>query len=104
MLVPNRKCSGMGKIRASYTAKFKLEVVRFAQENGNRAAGKKFDVNEVNVRRWIEAKDALEKTSKNRQSFRGKKAKYPELETELMGYVRKIISSIVRTPIFESII
>lgn len=80
----------MGRVRASYTSKFKLQVVLYAQENGNRAAGKKFDVDEKNVRRWIQAKDALEKTSQNRQSFRGKKAKYPDLETNLLDYVRKI--------------
>jgi hypothetical protein len=35
-------------------------------------------------------KDALEKTSQSRQSFRGKKAKYPEVETNLLEYVKKI--------------
>ena len=40
------------------------------------------------MRRWILTKDALEKTSQNRQSFRGKKAKFPELENKLLRYVR----------------
>jgi hypothetical protein len=40
------------------------------------------------VRRWILTKNALEKTSQNRQSFRGKKAKFPELENKLLRYVR----------------
>lgn len=78
----------MGRVRAGYTSKFKLQVVRYAQEHGNRAAGRKFDVDEKNVRRWILTKDALEKTSQNRQSFRGKKAKFPELENKLLRYVR----------------
>jgi hypothetical protein len=39
-----------GQVRACYTAKFKLEVVRYAQEHGKRAAGRKFDVDESNVR------------------------------------------------------
>jgi hypothetical protein len=34
----------MGRVRAGYASKFKLEAVRYAQEGGNRAAGRKFDV------------------------------------------------------------
>lgn len=78
----------MGRVRASYSAKFKLQVVNFAQEHGNREAGRKFDVDERNVRRWMQSKDALKNTSQNRQSFRGKKAKYPDLEMQLLDYVR----------------
>jgi hypothetical protein len=40
----------MGKVQACYTAKFKLEVVQYAQEHVNRAAGRKCDVDETNVR------------------------------------------------------
>jgi hypothetical protein len=39
----------MGKVQACYTAKFKLEVVRYVQEHGNRAAGRKYDGDETNV-------------------------------------------------------
>jgi hypothetical protein len=34
----------MGKVQACHTAKFKLEVVRYAQEHGKKAAGRKFDL------------------------------------------------------------
>jgi transposase-like protein len=42
----------MNKVRVCYTAKFKLEVVRYAQEDGNRAARIQFDVGGTNVKRW----------------------------------------------------
>ena len=32
--------------RKSYTAAFKLEVIKYAEENGNRAADREFGVNE----------------------------------------------------------
>ena len=50
--------------RKSYTAAFKLEVIKYAEENGNRAADREFGVNEKNVRRWRQQKDILHKTKK----------------------------------------
>ena len=79
----------MGRVRASYILKFKLQVVHYAVEHGNRAAGRKFDMDEKNMQRWTQIQDALENMSQNCQSFRGKKAKYPELERELLDYVCK---------------
>ena len=46
----------------SYTTDFKLEVVRFAELNGNRAAERKYKVDRKSVREW-----------------RGKKQKFEEL-------------------------
>ena len=43
----------MGRVRTSYTAKFKLEVVKYAEENGKREAGRKYDVDPKNVRHWV---------------------------------------------------
>jgi transposase-like protein len=42
----------MAKVWACYTAKFKVEVVQYAQEHGIRAVGRKFDIGEMDVRRW----------------------------------------------------
>lgn len=39
--------------RNSYEASFKLAVIKFAKEFGNRKAARKYSVNECNVRRWI---------------------------------------------------
>jgi transposase-like protein len=49
----------MGTVWACYTAKFKLEIVHCAQELGNRAARKEFDVDESNVRWWLCDKEKL---------------------------------------------
>ena len=43
----------MGRVRTSYTAKFKLEVVKYAEENGKREAGRKYDVDPKNVHRGV---------------------------------------------------
>jgi hypothetical protein len=45
--------------RLSYTAKFKHEVIRCAEENGNRKAAAIFGVNESNVRLWRKHKAAI---------------------------------------------
>jgi transposase-like protein len=51
--------------RFSYTAKFKLYVVKFAEEHGgNRAAGREFGVNEKLVRDWRKAQDTLRDMTK----------------------------------------
>jgi hypothetical protein len=38
--------------RKSYTAMFKLEVVDFTKEKGNREAARKFNVGETSIREW----------------------------------------------------
>jgi transposase-like protein len=40
------------KRRASYTAEFKLKVIKYAEENGNRMAARDHQIDEKNVRRW----------------------------------------------------
>jgi hypothetical protein len=52
-----------------------------------RAAGKKFDVDETNIRGWSSEKEKLEGISKKKCAFRGKKCKYPHVEAELHKYV-----------------
>jgi hypothetical protein len=52
----------MGKVQACYTAGFKLEVVRYVQELGNRVVETKFDVGETNVR-WSQVR------KKNQQEY-----------------------------------
>lgn len=78
----------MGKYRRAYAAGFKLQVVKYAEEHGKRAAGRKFDVDEKCVRCWcIQQKDIAE-TNRTRKAFRGKQCKFPKLEEELAEYVR----------------
>jgi hypothetical protein len=44
--------------------KFKLEIVWYAHEHGNRAVGRKFDVEEINLRLWLSEIENLEGISK----------------------------------------
>ena len=54
--------SERGSPRASYTASFKLRVLAFATDKGNRAAGKQFNVDESCVRRWRSQREKLFET------------------------------------------
>jgi hypothetical protein len=40
----------MGKVQTWYRVKLKLEVVQCAQEHGNGAAERKFDIDEMNIK------------------------------------------------------
>lgn len=78
----------------NYTAKFKLRVVEVAEEEGNRAAARQFQVNESHVRYWRKQKDRLLDTKPARKAFRGpKQGKFPEVEKELLVYVEKLRNS-----------
>lgn len=59
-----------GRLGANSTAKFKLQMVHYAQENGNRTAA-----------RWIQIKDGL----KNLQICRRKEPKFPEPQVPSLG-------------------
>uniref|UniRef100_K7GDI2 HTH CENPB-type domain-containing protein n=1 Tax=Pelodiscus sinensis TaxID=13735 RepID=K7GDI2_PELSI len=73
--------------RKSYTANFKLCVVAFAKDNGNRAAGRKYSVNEKSVREWRKEEAELEKLHPRKRARRGQKAKWPKLEGNLLRWV-----------------
>jgi hypothetical protein len=57
--------------RLSYTAKFKREVIRCAEENGNRKAAAIFGVHESNVRLWRKHKAAISGCEASRRKFNG---------------------------------
>ena len=69
--------------RKSYDAEFKLKVVAFAKENGNRAAERKFNVSEKIVRDWRKKEDELRSTKKTKKANRSGKASWPVLEENL---------------------
>jgi hypothetical protein len=50
--------------------KFKLEIVQYAQKHGNRAVGRKF---EMNLRQWLGGKEILERISKKKWALCSKK-------------------------------
>jgi transposase-like protein len=57
--------------RLSYTAKFKREVIRCAEENGNRKAAAISGVDESNVRLWRKHKAAISGCEASRRKFTG---------------------------------
>jgi hypothetical protein len=88
----------MNKVKySSYTAGFKLKVIEYTEKHGNRVADHEFTVSEFSVRYWRKQKDAvLQTTNKSRKAFRGPKSgKFPELEDEILEYVRGLYNSIV---------
>ena len=56
-----------------YSAKFKLQVVKFVQESNNRAAGREFCVNEKLVCDWRKQVEKLKCMPKNKCSNRRKR-------------------------------
>lgn len=73
--------------RHSYEAGFKLMVIGFALEHGNRAAGREYNINESMVRKWRKQENELRQVRKTQKSFRGNKARWPQLEDKLEQWV-----------------
>jgi 5-methylcytosine-specific restriction endonuclease McrBC regulatory subunit McrC len=74
-----------------------LEVVRYAEDIGNRTSGRKFDAGETNVRLWSGEKEKLEVSSKKKYAFHSEKCKYSHERAELyqmFEYTEKWICSI----------
>ncbi|GFV36856.1 pogo transposable element with KRAB [Trichonephila clavipes] len=66
-----------------FTAEFKLKVV---EKDGNREAGRYFEVDEKAVRNWRKQKDVL-KSMGRKQSNRHGKVKWPAAEENLLRWV-----------------
>ena len=73
--------------RKSYTAEFKLSVVKHAKEHGNRVAGREFLVDEKSVRVWRKEEGELDKMNPRKRARRGKSARWPNLEVNLAAWV-----------------
>jgi hypothetical protein len=71
----------------SFTVSEKLRTIREAEEIGNLAAGRKYDVPERCIRDWRKKKEILLKSIGTRRAFCGQKARYPKTEEELLEYV-----------------
>ena len=69
--------------RHAYKASLKLKAIEYAVAHGNRAAARHFNVNESMVRKWRKQEEALRQVKKNKLSFRGHKARWPELEDRI---------------------
>ena len=77
----------MAQKRASYTAEFKLKIVKFAEETSNRKAARTFKVDEKCVRQWRESKSILEAMPNRKRAMRGRQAFWPELEEDMRQWV-----------------
>ncbi|CAI5666939.1 E3 ubiquitin-protein ligase UHRF2 isoform X4 [Oreochromis niloticus] len=73
--------------RLAYEAHFKLRAIRHALQHGNRAASRKFRIHESMVRKWRKQEDDLRHVKKTQQSFRGNKARWPQLEDKIEQWV-----------------
>ncbi|XP_075676659.1 uncharacterized protein LOC142645124 isoform X2 [Dermatophagoides pteronyssinus] len=73
----------MGKIRRSFTANKKRQVIEYAEKFGNRAAEKQFSVAESNIRFWRKNKAIIEAMPETLRSLRYSRARHPQLEEEL---------------------
>ena len=75
--------------RMKYTAKFKLQVAKFAQETKNCAASREFCVNKKLVLDWHKQIEKLKCMPKNKCSNRGKKCQWPELGDKLIMWIEE---------------
>jgi hypothetical protein len=64
----------MGKNNNSYTALYKLKVIRFLEQFGNCAAQREFGILESNVRYWRKQKELLKNAKSVSRAFRSPKA------------------------------
>jgi transposase-like protein len=78
--------------RKSYTAMFKLEVVDFVKDKGNREASRKFNVEETSVWEWRKEEAAIKCLHRKKHAMRYRRCFWPELEknTCQVGSFREI--------------
>jgi len=76
--------------RLTYTAKFKHEVIRCAEDKGNRKAAAVFGVDESNVWLWWKHKAAISRCKASRKKFTGpKKGRFPETDDAVFTFFQE---------------
>ena len=76
--------------RFSYTVAFKLQVIQYVKEHGNRAGERKYGVSEKLIRDWRGKEAKLQLLPKTLKAQRpGAKPKWPELEERLQEWVEE---------------
>jgi len=82
MEVGRQKSKGL-----SYTAKFKPEIIRCAEDKGHRKGAAVFEVDESNVRLWQKHKAAISECGASRKKFSGpKKGRFPEIDDAVFTF------------------
>ncbi|CAI5770390.1 pogo transposable element with KRAB domain [Podarcis lilfordi] len=77
--------------RLAYKIPFKLEVVKYAKEHGNRAAERHFGPppTEKMIRQWRKQEDQMQKADKSKHTFRGHAAKWPQMDIAMKEWITK---------------
>ena len=75
--------------RKAYTVGYKLEVIEYAKQHGNRAAERHFGPppTEKIIREWRKQEEELKKTKNRKHGLRYKEAKFPQLEEIMKTWV-----------------
>jgi hypothetical protein len=66
---------------------FKLEVVDFAKEKGNREAARKFNAGETSVQEWWKEEAVIKCLHQKKRAMRYRRCSWPELEKTLVEWV-----------------
>lgn len=77
----------MSSKRHSYTVRFKLNVIRHAEENNNAKTARKYSISEKLVRDWKKSKELLQASRPTSRSRRHKNPQWPKLETQLKSWI-----------------
>lgn len=77
--------------RVSYTAAFKLKVVKFAEDTSKIQASKHFHVDRRRVQEWCKQKEQLQKSHKEDRCLpgRGRKVRYQDIEEKLLSWIKE---------------
>ena len=76
--------------RSSYTAGFKLKVIKCAEEHNNSFAAREFSINESVIRSWRKKKPELNSTPKCKKALRFKKTPFGKLEDTLFVWISEL--------------
>ncbi|KFM63799.1 Pogo transposable element with KRAB, partial [Stegodyphus mimosarum] len=77
------------KRHRSYTAGFKLNVISRAEQIGNRAAAREFEVDERCIRRWRTEKEELKNMPQQKRAKRSGTVRWPNLEDDLADWIKE---------------
>ena len=84
--------------KRSFDATFKLKVTNYAEQNTNRAAARKYGVDEKWVREWKKQKNKLRSLHGKRRWLEGggRKAAFPDVEEQLAAWIDYLRSNNIR--------
>ncbi|GFX40388.1 HTH CENPB-type domain-containing protein [Trichonephila clavipes] len=77
---------GPGK-RSKHRAGFKIKVIQFAKENGNRAAARMFDIGESSIKEWGKNKMTIINIPKKKRALRKGVTKWLILEESVANWL-----------------